>query len=73
MIFASCKSTCSSAEIEEVRRQERWAERKAGREFACTAEASFFLGRFGPFAAMPKGLGLAAAMSGKDNRVLKLS
>ena len=37
---------------------ERWTERKAGQEFACAAEASFFLGRFGPFAAMPKGLAL---------------
>ncbi|HEY0055777.1 MAG TPA: hypothetical protein VGB63_10505 [Pedobacter sp.] len=45
---------------------EGWAERKASREFCLRAEASFFLGRFGPFAAMPKGLGPPAAISGKD-------
>jgi hypothetical protein len=41
----------------------RWSvglkERRAG-SLACAAEASFFLGRFGPFAAMPKGLALPA-------------
>jgi hypothetical protein len=33
----------------------------------CAAEASFFLGRFGPFAAMPKGLGPRANERTKGN------
>ena len=32
----------------------RWAERKAGREYARAAEASFFLGAFGNFWAYAK-------------------
>lgn len=40
----------------------RWADKNAGHASALRAEASFCLGRFGPFAAMPKGLGIRPPM-----------
>jgi hypothetical protein len=73
--------TSSQPKIIKCRTHERWAERKAGRVFACADEASFFLGRFGPLfvgaycffvlmlapqvAAMPYG---AALLDSKENK-----